>query len=113
MRRILLAADGRGGPADDSKQETTLTSRQCQPQMLHVRDPIFDSRFSKSAGAAKPRKHGARVRDSPSVEILKRSSRWACVKGCGACCYLAMDQRPDMAGNGAVVENTVFIHDGS
>ncbi|CAN0467136.1 unnamed protein product, partial [Scytosiphon promiscuus] len=30
--------------------------------------------------------------------VLKRSSRWACVKNCGACCYLAPEERPDLAG---------------
>lgn len=32
------------------------------------------------------------------VVVLKRSSRWACVKNCGACCYLAPEERPDLAG---------------
>ncbi|CAM9452788.1 unnamed protein product [Choristocarpus tenellus] len=32
----------------------------------------------------------------PPVIILKRSNKWACIKGCGACCYLAPEERPDL-----------------
>jgi hypothetical protein len=26
--------------------------------------------------------------------VLKLSKQWACVAGCGACCYLAPEERP-------------------
>eukprot|EP00903_Cladosiphon_okamuranus_P010568 g9993.t2 len=41
-------------------------------------------------------KRGGGVAAAPVV-VLKRSNRWACVKNCGACCYLAPDERPDLA----------------
>ncbi|CAN0426227.1 unnamed protein product [Ectocarpus sp. 13 AM-2016] len=41
---------------------------------------------------------GGLATTAPPVVLLKRSSRWACVKNCGACCYLAPDERPDLAG---------------
>lgn len=34
--------------------------------------------------------------EAPPVVVLKRSTRWACVKDCGACCYLAPEDRPDL-----------------
>lgn len=36
--------------------------------------------------------------EAPPVVVLKRSTRWACVKDCGACCYLAPEDRPDLEG---------------
>lgn len=36
--------------------------------------------------------------DASPVIVLKRSTRWACVKNCGACCYLAVDDRPELEG---------------
>ncbi|CAM9287074.1 unnamed protein product [Pylaiella littoralis] len=48
----------------------------------------------KQGGSGKKRQGG--LADAPVV-VLKRSSRWACVKNCGACCYLAPDERPDLA----------------
>jgi len=29
-----------------------------------------------------------------TTQVLKASSKWACTKGCGACCYLEPSERP-------------------
>lgn len=36
--------------------------------------------------------------DKQAVSVLKRSNRWACVKNCGACCYLAHGERSNLEG---------------
>ncbi|CAM9682897.1 unnamed protein product [Scytosiphon promiscuus] len=62
------------------------------------------SRRSRISGKGKNNKangggsgFAAKSAAAAPVVVLKRSSRWACVKNCGACCYLAPEERPDLA----------------
>eukprot|EP00752_Nemacystus_decipiens_P003371 g3118.t1 len=55
------------------------------------------ARRTKVDGAYKRIKPGGGGVAAAPVVVLKRSNRWACVKNCGACCYLAPDERPDLA----------------
>lgn len=69
--------------------------------LLHETNPLFPVRVPQLPDDLDEKSTfpitGDDKRHQP-VAILKRSRRWACVKGCGACCYLAMNHRPDMAG---------------
>ncbi|CAM9519265.1 unnamed protein product [Ectocarpus sp. 6 AP-2014] len=84
---LAAASDGSSGSnSDSSKPETTAG---------------FGSRASRRSKKGRINKNtdskGGLATAAPAVVLLKRSSRWACVKNCGACCYLAPDERPDLA----------------
>lgn len=35
--------------------------------------------------------------DAQGVEVLNVMAGWSCIRGCGACCYLVPDERPELA----------------
>ncbi|CAM9307191.1 unnamed protein product, partial [Ectocarpus fasciculatus] len=83
---LAAASDGSSrSNSDSSRPETTAG---------------FGSRASRRSKKGRINKKtdgkGGLATAAPVV-VLKRSSRWACVKNCGACCYLAPDERPDLA----------------
>ncbi|CAM9447061.1 unnamed protein product [Chrysoparadoxa australica] len=52
---------------------------------------------SPSFGSRRGRQAKLRQKQEENrVRVLKRSRGWACIQGCGACCYLAPDERPDL-----------------
>ncbi|CAM9904889.1 unnamed protein product [Ectocarpus sp. 4 AP-2014] len=84
---LAAASDGSSRRNSDSSRPETTAG--------------FGSRASRRSKKGRINKNtdskGGLATAAPAVVLLKRSSRWACVKNCGACCYLAPDERPDLA----------------
>eukprot|EP00953_Heterococcus_sp_UTEX-ZZ885_P000399 744-Heterococcus_DN1.PRE.3 len=71
-----------------------------QPQLPDTppEDRSLGSRASRRRkGLQKGKKTAApAAAEKKPVVLLKRSSAWACIQGCGACCYLQPSERPDL-----------------
>jgi hypothetical protein len=68
--------------------------------------------FASLTGLQKSNRTAApAVAEKKPVTLLKRSSAWACIQGCGACCYLQPNERPDLEGT--TQHNTTHYRNGT